>query len=414
MELLKRRVGMWGGVWLGLGSLLGTGVFVSIATATQVAGSGVLIAITTGALVAVCNGLNVAQLAASHPVSGGSYEYGYRYLNPWFGFTAGWLFLLAKSASAATAALGLAHYLQDLGIDLAPRLVAPIGVILMTLLVFWGIKRSNWVNRTIVVVTLTALICFIGLGFTTARLENVTPSFNLASIFQATALMFVAYTGYGRIATLGEEITEPKDTIPQAIWLTLGISMAIYLGVGAVGVFSGIDQVLPSSAPLADLTKLWGYPVATFLLSIGAVTAMAGVLLNLILGLSRIVLAMGRRGDLPAIFAQLNDNRTNPPWAVGLVGIGITLLTLIGDVKTTWSFSAFNVLIYYGITNACALQLPQSDRLFPKWLAIVGLVACAFLAFWVEWQIWLAGIGLIALGNVLRFQLGLTSPTKMR
>jgi len=131
---------MWGGVWLGLGSILGTGVFVSIGTATQ--GAGVIIAITIGALVAVCNGLNSAQLAASHPVSGGSYEYGYRYLNPWFGFTAGWLFLLAKSASAATAALGLAYYLEDLGINLSPRLTAPIGVIIMTFLVFWGIKRS--------------------------------------------------------------------------------------------------------------------------------------------------------------------------------------------------------------------------------------------------------------------------------
>ncbi len=412
MKLLKRQVGMWGGVWLGLGSILGTGVFVSIGTATQVAGAGVIIAITIGALVAVCNGLNAAQLAASHPVSGGSYEYGYRYLNPWFGFTAGWLFLLAKSASAATAALGLAYYLEDLGINLSPRLTAPIGVIIMTFLVFLGIKRSSLVNRTIVIVTLIALISFIGLGFT--RLEKVTPSFNVKSILQATALMFVAYTGYGRIATLGEEITEPKRTIPQAIWLTLGISMAVYLGVGVVGVSSGIDRVLPSSAPLADLTKLWGYPVATFLLSIGAVTAMAGVLLNLILGLSRIVLAMGRRGDLPAIFAQLNTDRTNPPWAVGLVGTGITLLTLIGDVKTTWSFSAFNVLIYYAITNACALQLPESDRLFSKALATIGLIACAFLAFWVEWKIWLIGIGIIALGNCFRFLFRLTGSTKMR
>ncbi len=405
---------MWGGVWLGLGSILGTGVFVSIATATQVAGTGVLIAITFGALVAVCNGLNSAQLAASHPVSGGSYEYGYRYLNPWFGFTAGWLFLLAKSASAATAALGLAYYLQDLGITLNPRLTAPIGVMIMTFLVFLGIKRSSWVNKTIVTVTLIALVSFIGLGFTTTELENVTPSFNLESILQATALMFVAYTGYGRIATLGEEITDPQRNIPRAIWLTLGISMAIYLGVGAVGVSSGIDQVLPSSAPLADLTKLWGYPGATFLLSIGAVTAMAGVLLNLILGLSRIVLAMGRRGDLPAIFAQLNTDRTNPPWAVGLVGMGITLLTLIGDVKITWSFSAFNVLIYYAITNACALKLPPSARLFPRGLAVIGLIACAFLAFWVEWKIWLVGIGLIVLGNGFRLLIGLASSTKMR
>lgn len=410
MELLKRQIGIWGAVWLGLGSILGTGVFVSIATATEVAGTGVLIAITIGAGVAVCNGLNSAQLAASHPVSGGTYEYGYRYLNGWLGFTAGWLFLLAKSASAATAALGLAYYLQDLGINFPPRLVAPLAVVIITIVVFWGIKRSSWINTAIVAVTLVALMGFIGLGLTISPGEKVVQPFNLSQVLQATALMFVAYTGYGRIATLGEEVTEPKRTIPLAIWLTLGISMAIYLGVGGVGIWGGIVKVLPSSSPLADLTKLWGYPLSSVGLSIGAVTAMAGVLLNLILGLSRIVLAMGRRKDLPQIFAQLNPDRTNPPWAVGAVGVGIVGLTLLGNVKTTWSFSAFNVLIYYAITNGAALQLPPEERLFPKWLGGLGLIACAFLAFWVEWQIWLGGLGLIAAGTLLRW---LTNRTKV-
>ena len=108
--MLKRELGIFGATLMGLGSIVGTGVFVSIGIAAEIAGPGVIVAVAIAALVAVCNGLNSAQLAANHPVSGGTYEYGYKYLNPWLGFTAGWIFLLAKTASAATAALGFAGY----------------------------------------------------------------------------------------------------------------------------------------------------------------------------------------------------------------------------------------------------------------------------------------------------------------
>ncbi|MBD0311124.1 MAG: amino acid permease, partial [Microcoleus sp. T1-bin1] len=137
-----------------------------------------------------------------------------------------------------------------------------------------------------------------------------------------------------------------------------------------------------------------------FVLAIGAMTAMLGVLLNLILGLSRVLLAMGRRRDMPRVLARLNQQGTTPHWAVLVVGIAIALLVLLGNVKTTWSFSAFNVLIYYAITNLAALRLPPQERLYPQWVCWLGLGSCLFLAFWVESSIWQVGLGLIVAGLI--------------
>jgi APA family basic amino acid/polyamine antiporter len=416
---LQQQVGVFGATMMGLGSIVGTGVFVSIGIAAGIAGPAVILAVALAALVATCNGLSSAQLAASHPVSGGTYEYGYKYLNSWLGFTAGWMFLLAKSASAATAALGFSGYLLSaLGVSrdyLIP--VALAAVVIFTLIVLGGIRRSNVANIAIVSVTLLALAFFVVAGLPAISPTNLTPFFVAApgeggffpALFHASALMFVAYTGYGRIATLGEEVREPRRTIPRAIILTLLVTMALYIavatvGIGAVGagVLSGAAQgatgVQP--APLAVAARYFSLPFSSQILAIGAVTAMLGVLLNLILGLSRVLLAMGRRRDMPAFFAHLNPSETTPTYAVVMMGAVIAGLVLIGNVKTTWSFSAFTVLIYYALTNLAALKIPAQQRLYPAWIAGLGLISCLFLAFRVERQTWLAGLGLIAVGLI--------------
>jgi basic amino acid/polyamine antiporter, APA family len=410
--MLKRELGLFGATLMGLGSIVGTGVFVSIGIAAEIAGSGVIFAVAIAAFVAVCNGLNSAQLAANHPVSGGSYEYGYKYLNPWLGFTAGWMFLLAKTASAATAALGFAGYfLQAIGVENRTYLIltALVSVAVLTLIVLLGIRRSNFANTIIVSVTLLSLIVFISVGLPTVNLPAlaVGNQSSIESILQATALMFVAYTGYGRIATMSEEVREPRQTIPQAIILTLVVTMLLYVAVAVVvaGV-GGIDKLsletANHAAPLEIIARSFPIGGVSQLLAVGAITAMLGVLLNLILGLSRVWLAMGRRLDMPRILARLNPAGTTPYVAVVVVEITIALFVLAGDVKTTWSFSAFTVLIYYAITNLAALRLSPAERLYPQWLAWVGLTACLFLAFWVEKQIWLVGLALIAVGLIWR------------
>lgn len=419
---LQRDVGLFAAMMMGLGSIVGTGVFVSIGLAVDAAGSGVLAAILISAVVAACNGLNSAQLAARHPVSGGTYEYGYAYLNPAMGFTAGWMFLCAKTASAATAAQGFAGYLIS-AVNASERLLAPlagVAVAALTLLVLTGIRQSSRVNVAIVSVTLAALVAFCvagasGVVQSTAAWSGETgpdrEMLKWPGVFHAAALMFVAFTGYGRIATLGEEVREPRHTIPRAIVVTLIVSALLYLGVAAVLVSlqpapdaERIGETQP--APLQAAAAQLSVPGIAELVTVGAITAMLGVLLNLILGLSRVLLAMGRRGDAPRSTASLNVAETTPYVAVIVVGLAVTGLALTGNVRTTWSFSAFTVLIYYAITNLAALRMPKAERLYPSALAWGGLAACLFLAFWVERQVWMTGLALIVAGLVWHFVVG--------
>ncbi|MCM8540895.1 MAG: APC family permease, partial [Lentisphaeraceae bacterium] len=404
---LKREVGLPGAIMMGLGSILGTGVFVSFAIGAKISGPAVIIAIIIAALIAMCNAFSSAQLAAVHPVSGGTYEYGYKFLNSKFGFTAGWMFLCAKSASAATAALGFAGYLSY-AFKLDAKYLVPIAlatILLMTLVVLKGIKRSNSINILIVSLTLATLLFFA----LSALVSGNPNSANLQPIFpegkdgfirflETIALMFVAYTGYGRIATLGEEVKEPRKTIPKAIVATLSISAALYAlvsitAISTVGSAVLADSITGNAAPLEVASQNFKWTITPIIVSIGAMTAMLGVLLNLILGLSRTLLAMGRREDMPKIFGKLSDKDSNPANAVLGVYVIISGLALLGSVSTTWSFSAFTVLIYYSITNLAALKLSPEQRIYPKFFSVAGLLACFFLAFWVQQEIWLTGCG---------------------
>jgi len=298
--------------------------------------------------------------------------------------------------------------------NLSPVWVVPIAllaVVVLTLIVLSGIRRSNTANMVIVFVTLLSLGFFILACLpraASAGVDNLTPFFkgDLGSVLHASALMFVAYTGYGRIATMGEEAREPSKTIPKAMIVCLVLTMLLYIAVAVVGIGAVGADVLGNAtgqtkaAPLEVAVRTVVGSGGAFVLAIGAMTAMLGVLLNLILGLSRVLLAMGRRRDMPRVLANLNQQQTTPYWAVIGVGGAIALLVLLGNVKTTWSFSAFNVLIYYAITNLAALRLPSPERLYPQWVAWLGLGSCLFLAFWVESSIWQVGLGLIVAGLI--------------
>ncbi len=402
---------------LGLGSILGTGIFVSVGIAAGVAGPSVIIAIALAGCVAACNALSAAQLAAAHPLSGGTYEYGYKYLTPLAGWTAGWVFLLAKSASAATAALGFAGYAQALtGSPRASLTALACGTTaVVSIFVLAGIRKSSGLNLVIVSVTLVALLGFIAAAGlhqiqTGAYTEHFTPFFsgdNLLSstgnVFHATALMFVAFAGYARITTLAEEVRNPKRTIPTAIIATLIVTVVLYMGVTVAGVGSvGADFLSGSTtagaAPLAAAAEQFGHPLIPILIAGGAAAAMLGVLLNLLLGLSRVLLAMGRRRDMPGVLARVSGAAVTPWPAVLVAAAAVASLTLLDSVKTTWSFSAFTILIYYAITNIAALKLPLEQRLYPRWTAVAGLASCLLLAFQVDADVWVAGLGVIAAG----------------
>ena len=394
---LARVIGLPGAVSLGLGSILGTGVFVSLAFAADIAGAAAIIAAALAAGVALANGLSSAQLAAAFPVSGGTYEYAWRLLGPTAGRLAGWLFLLAKSASAATAARGALVYGAGLVGSQLPSAVhaaaAALLLIALTALVARGVQRSSRANHVLVAVTLGALCTFVVVAAfnpmspTSAALPpaGALPPATALPLMQATALLFVAYTGYGRLATLGEEVRDPAVTIPRAIAITLGASMIIYVAVAAAAIHSVGAQAFaatadPGTAPLVAVARTFAHPAVATLVALGAVTAMVGVALNLLLGLSRVVLAMARRADLPTSLQALHPRTHSPARAVWAVGAFTALLALAGDMRTTWTFSAVTVLLYYGITNLAALQLPAHQRRFPRWVAWTGLLSCLWLA----------------------------------
>lgn len=412
-EVMRRELGLGGATALGLGSILGTGVFVAIGMSATLAGEWIVAVVLAAAGVATCNALSSAQLAAAYPQSGGTYEYGYRLLSPLAGFSAGWMFLAAKSASAAAAALGAAGYL----VQLVPALEMGGGPWLALLLaalvvgvVVAGLRRSNRVNLVLVLGTVAALVAFVLVGLLggaggddpgATHGEGVSPS--VPNLLEATALMFVAYTGYGRVATLGEEVRDPRRTIPRAILTTLGVSALLYLGVAWTGVTTvGATKfgaaTLGERAPLAVVAESFesGTRWLPTLLAIAAVTAMLGVLLNLILGLSRVLLAMGRRADVPTRLGTLHNGSPRP--AILTIGALILTLTLIGDLHLAWSFSAFTVLLYYGLTNLAALRLRPEHRLYHRAWSWLGLTSCAALSCCVDRAGWLTGLTALATG----------------
>ena len=404
-RVMRREIGILGAIFLGLGSILGTGAFVSIGLVIGQVGEWIGLTLLCAGILAACNGLSSAQLAVAYPVSGGTYEYAYRTLHPLVGIFAGWLFLTAKSASAATAALGVVSFLDaalnlELN-DFVLRIGSAVLSLLVTCLVLLGLRRSNQFNIAIVLITILSLVSFVLFSAfveVTADYSFFDVTLAPEELLEGTALLFVAYTGYGRIATLGEEVREPRRTIPLAICATLGASWLLYASVGwaltnyqefeVLGLGDGLNQTLR----LEVVVQTFDQPWLEKLVQVGAITAMLGVLLNLILGLSRVYLAFGRRNDLPKAFAKL-DAQSNPRLAVLFTGIIIAALCLMGDVLMTWSLSAVTVLIYYGITNLAALRLNKQDQIFPRWISIIGLFSCLFLSVFVGQEIWIkAGI----------------------
>lgn len=402
---LRRVLGVPGAVGLGLGSILGTGVFMSLALATDLVGEQVLLCVQGAALIALLNGLSSARLAATHPVSGGTYEYGYRLLRPSLGFVAGWLFLLAKSASAASAALTLGHYaLVTIGLVTWPFDVTAALCVLaaVALLVGRGVRPSQVTNFVLVSFTIIILVIFIVAALsppgaalhstTPGEMDEVAPMTSL----RATALLFVSFTGYGRIATLGEEVRAPARTIPRAILVSLLLTSLLYSGVTAALLarlpFSPAGAMPGArSAPLVEVAESLPLSWLPLSLQIAAGTALLGVLLNLLLGLSRVVLAMARRRDLPVMLALIDERGESPRRAVMATAALVAMFICTGRVEFTWSFSAWCILLYYGITHLAALALPREQLHMPRALPSLGLLCTVVLSLSLDVMVLIPG-----------------------
>jgi APA family basic amino acid/polyamine antiporter len=410
---LARRLGTFDAVIIGLGAMLGAGVFAAFSPAAGVAGAGLLIGLAVAALVAYCNATASAQLAAEYPTSGGTYIYGRERLGPWWGFIAGWGFVIGKTASCAAMALTFAAYVAPPAWE---RPVAVAAVIILAAVNYYGITRTAALTKIIVAVVLATLVLVVSASLSSTNETAPVRSWDLLAggwygILQSAGLLFFAFAGYARIATMGEEVRDPERVIPRAILTALTIVVSIYLVVGAsIMIALGPAGVAATPAPLAAAVEVAGWEWAGLPVRLGAAAAALGALLALIAGVGRTTLAMARHDDLPPWLAAVHERHQVPHHAEITVAGLVCALILVTDLRGAIGFSSFGVLLYYLIANAAAYTQSSDRRRFPRILQIIGMAGCGILALTLPLTAVLGGAVVFTVGIVyraLRVRIGL-------
>jgi basic amino acid/polyamine antiporter, APA family len=399
---LQRQLGLGQAIVVGVGSMLGAGVFVVWSPAAEAAGGGLLVGLVIAGLVALCNATSSAQLAALYPESGGSYVYGRRRLGPAWGHLAGWGFVVGKIASCGAMALTVGSYAWP---DYS-RVVAAGAVVAIVGVNVWGLSRTVAVTRWLLLVTLATLTIVVASGWSNEDTDvghiDVTDG-DVLDVLRAGGFCFFAFAGYARIATLGEEVRRPEWVIPRAVVSALAAVLLLYLAVGITVLAAlPIADIVASDAPLRLVVENSSWSDLAPVVRIGAAVAALGVLLNLVPGVSRTVLAMARNGELPPTLALIDRRRSAPLRAEFAVGAVVVALVLLVDVRSALGFSGVTVLTYYAITNAAALTLGRDERRFPRLLAVCGLAGCIALAVTLPVTSVLAGAGVLAAGALVR------------
>ncbi|MEU2090279.1 APC family permease [Nocardia beijingensis] len=397
---LRRRLGLADSVVIGLGAMVGAGIFAALAPAADAAGSWLLVALAVAAVVAYCNATSSARLAARYPVSGGTYVYGRERLGRLWGYLAGWGFVAGKTASCAAMALTVGSYAWPE----QAHAVAVGAVVAITAINYTGVQKSAFATRVLVGVVLAVLAAVIVIGLlgthsaATALPDRIGPR----DVLTAAGLLFFAFAGYARIATLGEEVLEPQRTIPRAIMIALALALTVYALV-AVATLSvlGSAGLAAATDPLARMVSVAGVPAAAPVVRIGAVLAAAGSLLALLLGVSRTVLAMARDRYLPGALATVHPRFGVPHRAELVVGGIVAVVAALFDVRAAIGFSSFTVLFYYLIANISAATLTAEENRPPRWIPVVGAVGCVVVAFALPLGSVLAGLGALVLGAAL-------------
>ncbi len=399
---LKRRLGLADAVTVGAGSMIGAGVFSAWGPAASSAGTGLLIGLVVAAGVAFCNATSSAQLAAVHPESGGTYVYARRQLGPFWGHLAGWGFVVGKIASCVAIALTAGAYLwPDHG-----RLVGVAAVGAVAIVNIGGLTRTVVITRCLLAISLVALTAVVIAGWSspTTSLARLAPiDTSPPGVLRSAGFLFFAFAGYARIATLGEEVRDPATTIPKAIPRALAGVLALYAIVGVTLLASvPIDAISASDAPLGLVVSASRFDRLTPVVRVGAGIAALGVLLNLVPGVSRTVLAMARRRELPHWFSAIDERRSLPVRAEFVVTAVVIVLTATFDLRGAIGFSGVTILTYYAITNAACLTLRRDQRRWPRWIGIVGLAGCVTLAVMLPLAAIVTGAGVLIAGIAIR------------
>lgn len=407
---------------VGLGAMIGAGVFVAFAPATARAGSWVWAALAVAAVVAVCNALSSSCLAARFPAAGGTYVYGRELLGPLPGFLAGWGFIVGKTASCAAMALTAGLYLWP---DRA-HYVASVAVLALTAVSVFGVQRTATASRVLVGLVLTVLAVFVVAAWVApvtpgpvppvspgpvspgpvpvapAGIDDAAWPARVLGVLGGAGFCFFAFAGYARIATLGEEVRDPARTIPRAVVTAIAVVIAVYaLVLAATLHVLGVPGVASGQAPVLEASQLlWDGQFAP-VVRVSAGVAALGALLAGVLGVSRTSMAMARDRHLPAALAAVHPVSRTPYVAEVCVGVIVAGVVLVADVRQAIGFSSFAVLVYYLVANAAAVRLERSLRRLPAWVPVLGAVGCVVIAVSLPWQSVVGGLAVFAVGGVV-------------
>ncbi|MGO8771514.1 MAG: APC family permease [Mycobacterium sp.] len=395
---LRRSLGLFDAVVIGLGSMIGAGIFAALGPAARAAGSGLLLGLALAAGVAYCNATSSARLAALYPASGGTYVYGRRRLGDFWGYLAGWGFVVGKTASCAAMALTIGSYAWPS----RAHAVAVAAVVTLTAVNYAGVQKSAWLTRLIVALVLAVLAAVVIAVFMSgpAAATPLRPAdATVGGVIQAAGLLFFAFAGYARIATLGEEVRDPARTIPRAIPLALTITLAVYALVAVAALTAlGPQRLAEAAAPLSEAVRAAGQSWLVPVVRVGAAIAALGSLLALILGVSRTTLAMARDHHLPHVLTAVHPRFKVPYRAEIVIGAVVAVLAATADLRGAIGFSSFAVLIYYAVTNASAFTLRPDEGRPRRAIPLIGLSGCVILACAMPLSSVLSGVTVLGVG----------------
>ncbi len=391
---LKRTLRTHDAVVLGLGSMIGAGIFAAVAPAARAAGSALLVGLAIAAVIAWLNASSVAKLAAAHPQSGGAYVYGRERLGHFWGFLAGFGFISGKLASCAAMAMTFASY----AFPAHAHLAAACAAALLTIVNVLGVHKTIWMTRVIVVVVLLVLVFIVATAMghmDTARIDvarDIAGDVGVRGVLESAGILFFAFAGYARIATLGEEVVDPARTIPRAIPIALVLVLLLYALVMTTALASvGAEALASSTAPLTLMVAR----EHAWIVRAGAAIASLGVLLSLLAGIGRTTFAMAANRDLPHALAAVHERFKVPHRAELAAGVVVTVVAALVDVRTAIGFSSFCVLVYYAIANAAAVRMGRNV------LGTLGVIGCLVVAVTLPWMSVLAGAGVLTVGALI-------------
>jgi APA family basic amino acid/polyamine antiporter len=412
---LKRTLNLLDATAIGIGAIIGAGIFVVLGIAVGYAGPAVIVSMVIAGTVALFTALSFAELGSAIPKQGGTYEYAYQMISPFVAFISGCMWLFGQTVAGAAVCLGLASYVVAVFPSLSLKIVAVSAALILTGLNLVGTKRSAVVNNILVLVKILILCLFVGFGALQVNTKNYTPfaPYGLVGILQGAAFIFFAYIGFGRIAALGEEVKNPKKTLPLAILIALATSVILYIATGFVTTgLLNYKTLAGSGSPLADAARVTGNLTLVDTIALGAIVATVSVLLTNLIGLSRVSFAMARNGQLPKSLSTVHSRLGTPYVSILITGALMAVLVSVSNLRETAAITSFSLLLTHIILHVSAIRLrrkmPNRETFrapFYPLIPSLGVISCIILMFSLPAEAWVVCaivVGIVSIYYLLR------------